>query len=138
MYIIRDVHTSYEFMTNGVAFKQSNYRKTKIKSHLPMDHAQGSYQPNSDGIPTDLFVSKKKKPHNTITTSNAANLRFTDSSANLVFSVDPPPPSNTPTPFLKRLLADSSGNPLISIARNQVSSLLSPDSKSESLISSFD
>ncbi|CAI9298845.1 unnamed protein product [Lactuca saligna] len=109
-------------MTNGVAFKQSNYRKTKIKSHLPMDHSQGSYQPNSDGIPTDLFVSKKKKkPHKTITTSNAANLRFTDSSANLVFSVDPPPPSNTPTPFLKRLLADSSGNPLISIARNQKS-----------------
>ncbi|KAI3781451.1 hypothetical protein L2E82_11466 [Cichorium intybus] len=92
-----------------------------------MDGSQESYQPNSDGIPVDLFVSKKKS-HNTITTSNAANLRFTDSSANIVFSVDPPPRSHfhhhqfkSHPPFLKRLLADSSGNPLISIARNQKS-----------------
>ncbi|KAI3770834.1 hypothetical protein L6452_01979 [Arctium lappa] len=69
---------------------------------------------SSDAIPIDLFVSKKN-PRHRIITSNGFSLRFTDSCANLVFSVDPPPP------ILKqpRLLADSSGNPLISIAHNQ-------------------
>ncbi|KAL4572513.1 hypothetical protein LXL04_019292 [Taraxacum kok-saghyz] len=92
-----------------------------------MDDSQGSYQPNSDGIPIDLFVSKKKPRNSTITTSSSSNLKFTDSSANLVFSVDPPRSHfrhrrlTSPPPFFKRVLADSSGNPLISIAHNQKS-----------------
>ncbi|KAL4572847.1 hypothetical protein LXL04_019635 [Taraxacum kok-saghyz] len=98
-----------------------------------MDDSQGSYQPNSHGISIDLFVSKKKPRNSTITTSNSSNLKFTDSSANLVFSVYPPISHFrhrrlTSPPFLKRVLADSSGNPLISIAQNQVTPLLSPDS----------
>ncbi|KAI3753455.1 hypothetical protein L2E82_25508 [Cichorium intybus] len=90
-----------------------------------MDGSQGSYQPNSDGILIDLFVYKKK-PYITITTSNAANLKFTDSSTNMVFSIDPPPRSHlhhhqlkSLPPFLNRLRVDSSGKPLISIAHNQ-------------------
>ncbi|KAD3067525.1 hypothetical protein R6Q59_018422 [Mikania micrantha] len=63
------------------------------------------YEPNSDGVPIDLFLSKKKK----------SLINFTDSSSKLVFSVHPPPP---PTLF-KRLLSDSSGNSLIYISHNQ-------------------
>ncbi|XP_076887328.1 protein LURP-one-related 7-like [Bidens hawaiensis] len=65
-----------------------------------------NYEPNSDGVPIDLFVSKK--------------LKFTDSSSNLVFSVHRPTSSKSnPLHSIKRLLSDSSGNPLISISHSQ-------------------
>ncbi|KAM0064321.1 putative tubby-like protein [Helianthus debilis subsp. tardiflorus] len=68
----------------------------------------------SDGVPIDLFVSKTKLH----ITSSAFNLKFTDSSSNLVFSVDRPPPPRSDLRF-NRLLSDSSGNPLIFISHNQ-------------------
>lgn len=64
------------------------------------------YEPNSDGIPIDLFVSKNKRK------GGGSGIKFTDSSSNLVFSVDPR--------LTDRLLYDSSGNPHISITHNQV------------------
>ncbi|KAK9054853.1 hypothetical protein SSX86_025932 [Deinandra increscens subsp. villosa] len=73
-----------------------------------------SYEPNSDGVPIDLFVSKKKN-------KSAFHLKFTDSCSNLVFSLHPPPPRSDP-PFFKRLLSDPSGNPLFYISHNQVTS----------------
>ncbi|XP_024967298.1 protein LURP-one-related 7 [Cynara cardunculus var. scolymus] len=85
-----------------------------------MASCEGCYQPDSDGIPIDLFVSKKN-PRHRIITSSGFSLRFTDSSANLVFSVDPPSIRGSPAPptFIKRLLTDASGNLLISIAHKQ-------------------
>nr|XP_043621849.1 protein LURP-one-related 7 isoform X2 [Erigeron canadensis] len=81
-----------------------------------------SYNPNPDGISTDLFVSKTKSCLNSNNNKNKVVsgglcIKFTDSVGNLVFSVRPPPPPCRS--HSQRLVSDSSGNPLISIAHNQ-------------------
>ncbi|KAK3022947.1 hypothetical protein RJ639_046765 [Escallonia herrerae] len=79
-----------------------------------MDNTAAPEYPSNWQIPVDLFVSKKHKGLRL-----AGNLRFTDASGNLVFSVDRR--SHQPAAPLfrhSRLLIDASGNSPISIRRN--------------------
>ncbi|XP_071700904.1 protein LURP-one-related 7-like [Rutidosis leptorrhynchoides] len=68
---------------------------------------ESEYKPNSDGIPIDLFLSKKKQ-------LTRGGLKLTDSDGNLVFSVH----RSHSHHLFNRILADSSGTPLIYIAHN--------------------
>ncbi|XAR60797.1 hypothetical protein NMG60_11034311 [Bertholletia excelsa] len=75
-----------------------------------MDISAPEFQENLR-IPIDLFVSKKR--HGLI--RGGASLRYADSSGNLVYRVERVSPKSA----RKRVVLDSSGNPLIYIHRNK-------------------